>query len=224
MTISNPFDTQTDDSTFEFGSPDSIESPFIEPDPIFSPESINPPQNIREQHSQKEYVKKYNIVDLYWLVNQKLFNSQKLNKDEAALLVIGYNADFNNLRIAFHEANAKSFTQTSILKYETKQITTVNLFSETAQKILYNIQTKKFKDEITNFERLFTANVGNNDWKPNPTQITMDIPNNIIIQTKYNNTLYSFTLLDWQIQAFLNAMKFMTDGNSWKASLSLSKI
>lgn len=218
MTTTNPFDTQTDDSGFDFGSPDPIENPFIEPDPIFPNEPIIS-QPIKEQHFQKDYVKKYNIVDLYWLVNQKLFNSQKLNKDEVALLIIGYNTDFNNLRISFHEANAKSFTQTSILKYETKQIATINLFSETAQKILYNVQTKKFKDEVSNFERLFSPNVGNNDWKPNPSQITLDIPNNIILQTKYNNTLYSFTLLDWQIQAFLNAMKFMTDGSAWKSSL-----
>lgn len=223
MTTANPFESSTeeDTDTFEFGSPEP-NNPFDGGPSLFPTNNpIVTQQPASHQQPQKDYIKKYNIVDLYWLVNQKLFNSEKLNKDEVALLIIGYNADFNNLRIAFHEVTAKSFNETSILKHETKQITTVNIFSETAQKILFNVHTKKFKDEFSNFERIFTANSGNNDWKPNSTQIEMNIPNNIVLKTKFNNAIYSFTFLDWQIQAFLNAMKFMTDGDAWKASLKI---
>lgn len=223
MTTPNPFESSTEEDTeiIDFGSPEP-DNPFDGGPSLFPTDTTTSHQSVSQQHSsQKEYIKKYNIVDLYWLVNQKLFNSEKLNKDEVALLIIGYNADFNNLRIAFHDVSAKTFNETSILKHETKQITTVNIFSETAQKILFNVHTKKFKDEFSNFERIFTASSGNNDWKPNPTQIEMNIPNNIILKTKFNNNIYSFTFLDWQIQAFLNAMKFMTNGDAWKASLNI---
>lgn len=224
MTTANPFETQTEEvtDTFEFGSPEP-DNPFDGGVSLFPTNNPTPTQQpVSQQNSaQKEYIKKYNIVDMYWLINQKLFNNEKLNKDEVALLTIGYNADFNNLRFVFYEANPKTFNETSILKHETKQITSVNIFSETAQKILFNVHSKKFKDEFSNFERVFTASSGTNDWKPNPTQIEMNIPSNIILKTKFNNAIYSFTFLDWQIQAFLNAMKFMTDGDAWKASLNV---
>jgi hypothetical protein len=212
----NPFETPSAeaDTPFEFNS--------AEPEIINAVSAVSQSQPTPTTTAERpSYTKKYNIVDMYWLINQKLFNQEKLEQNEASLLIIGYNADFNNLRVAFHEAGPKTFTEASVLKYETKQITTVNIFSETAQKVLYNIQSKKYKDEISNFERIFTPHSGSNDWKPNPSQIEMEIPKYIKLRTKFNNTTYLFTFSDWQIQALLNAMKFMTDGNAWKASLNI---
>lgn len=47
---------------------------------------------------------KYYIFDLFWLVNPKILND-KLEKNEAALAVLSFNAQFGNLRVSLHRGN-----------------------------------------------------------------------------------------------------------------------
>lgn len=212
----NPFETADDDNVPTFG--------VVDETPKFN-EVVQPaivPNSIPNSSPTNSYTKKYNIVDLYWLINHKLFVNEKLNPNECQLLILGYNADFNNLRVAFLESNAKTFNESSILKYEAKQVTSINIFSEVAQQIIYNT-SKGRNAKISNFERIFSANMSG-DWKPNTSQIEIEIAKQeIVIRTTTNNKTYSYTFLDWQLQAFLNALKFMVDGQAWRASLTISK-
>lgn len=46
--------------------------------------------------------KKYKIQSMFWLLNQKLYQDQELDSNEAMLTTIAFNIDFGNLRFEFY--------------------------------------------------------------------------------------------------------------------------
>lgn len=209
----NPFeDSSTDNSVF-FDN-----APAEEPENMFATPANTPAPQMSFPTQQSNKKQAYNIVDLYWLINSKLVNNQKLNDDELELAILGYNADFNNLRITLFKTSNSTFTESSILKYEAKQIVSVNIFSETAQQILFAISQKQ-NGRINNFERIFSSNMAG-DWKPSPTIFDIDMVNkNITIRIMNNNKPASFTFSGWEMYALGNAFNFMTNGQAWRSSL-----
>lgn len=211
----NPFsdDDQEneEDNVVEFGSSNPEEPPNVD-----EPKKEEPVMGNKLEKPNN----KCNIIDLYWLINNKFFNKEKLGPNEVPLICIGYNADFLNLRITFHVVNGDSnppiFVPTGINKNNSKSLCTVNVFSETAHNLYHNI-TKGTKDvvEITNFERLF-----NSSWEPTPCAFKIDKKEGTItIKTSINSEIYTYVFTDWQIQVLLNSLKFMFNGDSWKSSL-----
>ena len=214
----NPFDsTSTEDAAFSF------EAPVEETGNMFNAPVTPPPAAPMQQSTPQSSGKKgvYNIVDLYWLVNSKLYNHQKLNEDELELAILGYNADFNNLRISLNRASPATFTESSILKYEAKQVMSINVFSETAQQLLFALNQKQVT-KVSNFERVFSANMSN-EWKPAVSAFEVDGTNKIVTLqvTGSNGRGSSFTFSGWEIFALGNALNFMTNGQAWRASLQL---
>jgi len=207
----NPFDTPIQ-NTIE------LDQAIIELDQTI----IEPVQNTIELDQVviepiKDNIKKrhHNIVDMYWLINEKLFNQQALGQGEAGLLAIGYNADFGNLRIGFHEVNGESFTKSSMIKDKMKFLTSINFFSETAYAIRDCLRNGK-PVNISNFERIIGSD---NKWTPNQTQITGDT-NQLIIKTMTpEGKKYNYTFSNWQIPAFATALKYMTEGQSWDSNI-----
>lgn len=212
----NPFEASSEDDSAFFDN-----APATEPENMFSAPVNTPPPQMSYPNQQSSKKQVYNIVDLYWLINAKLANNQKLNEDELELAVLGYNADFNNLRVALYKTNAATFTESSILKYEAKQIISVNVFSETAQQILFAISQKQ-NTRISNFERIFSANMSS-DWKPASAVFDVDGTNKIItLKTmSSNNRSSSFTFAGWEMFALGNAFNFMTNGQAWRSSLQV---
>ena len=189
--------------------PSPIEQPIIQ-------EASNPPPmpSVKEPKSEKRH---HNIIDMYWFVNQKLFQKQQLEEGEAGLLALGYNADFANLRVGFHTLSGESFTRSSIIKDKTKFLTTINLFSETCFNILDCLRTAK-PINVSNFERIIGSD---NKWTPNQTQITGNAEQIVIRTMNPDGVKFSYTLLDWQITAFATALRYMTEGNSWNKYLDV---
>lgn len=211
----NPFESGSETETSFFES-----EPTTEADNIFAaPTNTTAPQMTYPSSSQQSNKKQlYNIIDMYWIINNKLANNQKLNDDELELAIIGYNADFSNLRVSLLKANNTTFTESSVLKYDAKQVSAINIFSETAQQILFAISQKQVI-RINNFERIFSPNMSN-DWKPTPAVFDIDGVNKIItLKTSFNNRTNSFTFSGWSMFALGNAFNFMTNGQSWRSSL-----
>lgn len=213
----NPFASasEEDDNDLGFTEPFSSNST-----PVFEQPVVETPV-VTATFTPPNANKKYNIVDMYWLINNKLFNKQKLDANEVALLSIGYNADFNNLRFVIHEINDKVFTESAILKHEAKVISSVNVFSETSAKVLNNIK-RGITEPVHNFERVFNANMIE-QWKPNQASFEINKENggSIILKILYNNTTYSYMFTDWQIEVLISCFKFMTNGDSWKSSIAV---
>ena len=161
----------------------------------------------------RELPKKYNIVDQFWLVNQKLYLKQELNKDpvECGVLTLGYNADWNNMRVRFYEITPESINQSLICTDKMNLLTSINIFSETANNITFQLRNNR-ELNIFNLERIIGAS---NKWIPNLSLITGN-RDGIIIKTKTSDDKkYMFSLLDYQVDIFLNALNYMINGNSW---------
>ena len=154
---------------------------------------------------------KYNITDLYWFVNRKLFSGGTLDQGETGLMTIGFNASFGNLRLSLHGINNNSFTQSSIIMENCQRLAICNIHSEAAAQIL---ASKGNGQPVQLLERVIKA--GN--WTPNVSQITWQTSVTVQSQDQQGNA-HVFTLLDDQVTAFESALGFMIDGNAWVASL-----
>lgn len=204
----NPFGDISDDSTDEdisFGESIEKKQP--------TQESEKPKQQ-EPNFSKPE--KKYNIVDQYWLINPKLFAKEKLEQGEIQLLTIGYNADFNNMRITLYDTSPDTFSETAIHKHNAKQLVTVNVFTETVEQLLFNI-SKPLSGTVYNFERIFSQSMVNQDWTPAKSLFEVDAQHGQI-RLKVNDK-FSYIFKDWQLKALINTFKFMTNGGAWSSSL-----
>lgn len=156
---------------------------------------------------------RYNIIDLYWLINQKLINKTQMAANEAHLLTIGYNASFGNMRMTFYTCDQNSFTPSSIILGNSKRIATANMYPEACLEVL---SKKESNQSVMLFERVIRAD---NKWTPNQSSITW-APKAIRIQTiDQNNNTILFDLTAWHIAAFESALKFMITGKSWNMNM-----
>lgn len=185
-------------------------SPFPPTQPIITTGIPQP------QQSEK---RKFIINDLYWLKNLKPMYNSQLNQGEANLLIISYNADFENLRLSF--ANCTEMNSKSVAIPMGARQNAVNIFSETCRELLSFFEnmnnTTQFPFKLMNCERMMSLNA---NWTPNETIIQISSPQMIEIFTKQpNGNQHSFTMVLWQVKAFLECCKFMTNGNSWMMKL-----
>lgn len=164
---------------------------------------------------------KYNIVDFYWFVRQEALENKPLPQDECGMIIVGYNSSFANLRVTFYDVGSGNIKPGEIHKDEMKMIATINIFSETAMQILAAIGSKKTAT-INNYERMFKFNTS---WHPTLAKFDIDVPKGTITITIRvgDNGKRVFHLTDWQVTAFMDSLKFMTNGRSWIASLATPK-
>jgi hypothetical protein len=196
---------------FDINSGGNIPNTSPSPTPI-TPQVVQPQNNTTEK-------RKFIISDLYWLKNLKPLYKQALSTNEINTLVISYNADFENLRLCLlncDQSNPKIISLPS-----GGRVNSVNVFSETCREIISffeslnkeNIATS-FPSTIHNCERVIS--LGNNSWTPNETAFVILNQQLIEIHTKQpNGTQLLFTLVGWQVKAFLECCRFMINGNSW---------
>jgi len=148
--------------------------------------------------------RKYKIFDLYWLVNQKLYNGTQLDNGEVAVLNISYNVDFDNLRLSFCTPGQDTFTATGMELKSMERKTTVNICAEVAEQITDLITIESGR--VNNLERVFQ---NNNNWAPNQTMFVKEA-NAITITTKTRNgETYVYTLQEWQLKALNHACIFL---------------
>lgn len=158
---------------------------------------------------------KYKIIDLYWIINQKLYQQKQLESNEASLLTIGFNADFTNMRIILRRDMGGAFTPKSIILGNTKMLSGVNLFPETCYEILSKLSKP---GKIFTFERVIS---NDNNWTPNRGLIEITQNGTIIINIEDNrdNQVYVIELSGFQANMFINACKFMTDGGAFNLAM-----
>ena len=162
---------------------------------------------------QQHQTPKYYIIDMLWLINQKIIKKEQLQQNDRHLLSVGINASFGNMRMTFYDTENNVFTPSSIIIANATRKTVANAYPEACSEILFNKETGK---AVFLFERVIRAD---NRWTPNQTSITW-VPNKIIIQSMDSQNNQSlFEIVDWQIIAFEKVLTFMTTGGSWMANL-----
>lgn len=202
----------------------SKSNPFLDLDENeedFNPKSnssSNSSNNILQPQIDQQNQKKYNIIDFYWLINPKINNKEKLSQNEVGLITIGYNADFNNIRIGLFEITDNVLMDYCIHKYNAKQLSFVNVYSETAEKIVYRL-TNNTADNIINYERIFSQGMIKQEWKPSKCMfiIQNDPIIKVIIQV---NDKYFYQFTEWQLKALFNSLKYSINGQAWSTSLN----
>lgn len=179
----------------------------------FTSNSNNMASNYNSNNNSSN--KKYYIRDNYWFINMKLYRKEKLEDNEAPYVTISFNSQYDNLRIVFLSPGPDAFTSNAIVRSKCKVITTVNVFAETCEALLYYYD--KSENKVIpwhSLERLIQANT---EWKPNNTKFELDKKNNrITLYTSpvFNNSnskpqIYKFIFDDYQTEGFLNVCKFM---------------
>jgi len=158
---------------------------------------------------------KYAMLDMFWLINEKLFNNEKLLNGESQICVIGFNASFGNLRVEFRSIKSDSFHGTAIVHTNCPKITSFNIYSEEAYKILYN---RNINTEFFIIERLI--NVSN--WIPNESYVKWNNPQQISFKTidKTSNQTHWITLSVIQTEMVIKALEYMINGNAWNSILN----
>ncbi len=165
--------------------------------------------------------KKYKFIQLYWLINSKLAAGQAVN-NESHLMEINYNADYSNLRLTFANAKQDTFITntnaiTAIKIQNSDRQTTINIYPETAEHLLFNIQ-QKIAGKIPVYERV----IGSGNWNPNQTVFNINLnPFEVGVYSKTSNgQTYAFIFSGWQVMALIKALKFLTEGPAYTIDIA----
>lgn len=164
--------------------------------------------------------RKYKFVQMYFLINPKLFANQQLSQGEVPIMEISYNVDYSNLRLTFSNAKNDSFSKTSIKIMTLDRPTTVNIYPEIAEQLLFNLENWK-ANKIQVFERMLQSSAS---WSPNFTLVQIDpTTQTVTINTRpepENGSMYTYTFSEWQLNAFTNALKFLVNGSAWNLEMA----
>ena len=163
--------------------------------------------NMNQYHDNgNQQQRKYNIIDIAWLVNPKLYDNTL--GTEAPYVVISYNGDFNNLRIGLKVMNGNMPFNTNYLTPNNWfNGTNINLYPENCAQIKYSGQ-----NQIQIIERMFNLNV---NWMPNSTIITIGQNNLAVNTTDSNGNQYSYTFIGYQYELLKHCFDFMLNGQAW---------
>ena len=155
---------------------------------------------------------KFNIIDMYWLLNPKFYmQGVQFDPGEVPMLILSYNADFNNVRLIFCDLtqNIDPRTTTSINVGMFNRKTTVSIYPESAIQLLCAINSAA-PVNVQICERVFS---NNNNWQPNRT-IAVCSQQSVTITTQDQNT-HMYTLTGYQLLALKSVLEFVTGGIAW---------
>ena len=155
---------------------------------------------------------KFNIIDMYWLLNPKLYQpNAQFDQGEVPMLILSYNADFNNLRLILCDLtqgiDVRNMTAINVGMFNRK--TTVSIYPESAIQLLCAMNSNQ-PVAVQICERLFSSN---NNWQPNRTVITCN-QQSVTIATQDQN-MHLYTLSGYQLLALRNVLEFVTSGLAW---------
>lgn len=172
---------------------------------------ISPPPVFEEEHQRQK--PKYNIMDLYWLISP-YYRSQdyRFEENEAQLVIISYNMDFGNLRIALCRIPDIAIYNATIFLQKTKRLIAGTVYPVSCFRILHNYN-KNIQDKFTCVEQLFDDT--GEKWQKERPLTSFEIYNNKIILNILNavnnsNFFYRFET-DFHLSCFLDSLNFVID-------------
>ena len=147
---------------------------------------------------------KYRIVDMFWLINPKFYAKQQPIQSEAHFVILSFNLDFGNMRIAFFNLTNNSIQNNIIYLENLKRLVTGTMYPATAFNVFNSARLS-----ITCLEQLFRQIPGAN-WQQERPVCTVEKDETkirfAIKDPKNGNYFYDFT--GWQREAFLHACNF----------------
>lgn len=193
-----------------------IEDPIIE-EPDFIKEIIKNNGNDIEEDNQPLIKSKYNIIELFYLIDEEVFFKDK----QVHCVDLSFNMDFGNLKISFFELTSESINNHVIFKTSMKLLISGTIYPSSAFRVLNSNETK-----IVCMEQLI--NNTNEQWqKERPmVEINHDLEKDNYSVTIYDHlkNKYTYIFKDWQKKAFEKSLKFVyNEGLNLKGNTTLRR-
>lgn len=168
------------------------------------------PEKIIKQESNETYERpepkpKYHIMDLFWLINEKLCRSEQLEENEAQFVTISYNMDFGNLRINLYDIPDGAIQKNVVFNQSLKLKITATIYPSSCFQLMHADNDCEFMC----IEQLLTDL--NEQWqKERPVSVLSRNDNNIrltVTDPKTQNVTF-FDFIGWQKKAFEEALQY----------------
>lgn len=120
---------------FNLSAPKQTEQYNLDPINMFNLSVA--PTNQQNPNTQHIPSNKYNIIDLFWLLNPKYQLVDKINPNETHVVIISYNISFGNMRISLNNCKDNTLQKNLLYSKLLDRKTAVALFPTTVLRILH---------------------------------------------------------------------------------------
>ena len=143
-------------------------------------------------------VNKYNILNMFWLMNPKMFNGKDLLENECHFVTISFNINFGNIRIEFGNMTQESMHNHLICLNKINRFANATIYPTAMFEIISG------KEEVTCYEQIITFT--GEDWQTKRPfcQIHKQPDDSLIMSIDKN--VYQF--MGEQKDMFLYSLKF----------------
>ncbi len=142
---------------------------------------------------------KYNILNMFWLMNPKLFQEGvELLENECHFMTISYNINFGNIRIEFGSMNQESLRGHLICLNKINKFANATIYPTALFEIISGVP------EVTCFEQII--NYTGEDWQVNRPQCQVNTQTDGSIIVSIDKHVYQ--LAGPQKDMFIYALKF----------------
>lgn len=177
-------------------------------------DNISTPSN--DDSNQKVVPKKYNMFDLYWIYNTKLFDESGtkniLSDEEPDFIFITYNMNFGNLRVHFKKAPKEAFKNHIVFRNNMFHLIAGTIYPSSCYKIINSDDSSP----IVCMEQLI--NETGEEWERNRplTRITHSRETNELFMEIFdveNEKRYFYNFADWHYKLIIDSLSFViSDG------------
>ena len=170
------------------------------------PANFSQPPTFNNQPQQTSQQTKYQIFDMFWLINPKYYANpmQQPIVSEAHFVVISFNISFGNLRVSYFNMTNNSVQGNVIYLENLKRTVTGTIYPSTA----FNTFSSP-RLTTTCMEQLFRQIPGANWQQERPVCTIQKIEDKLrftIADPKNGKYFYDF--IGWQYLAFMKALEF----------------
>ncbi|HKL43794.1 MAG TPA: hypothetical protein VJ892_00780 [Candidatus Absconditabacterales bacterium] len=203
-------------NTYEIEEMPEIPEPNIDynmpeiPEPDFITETFSNGNNNNQDPITKEPVQiiksKYNIFDMFWLVNEDIFEDiNKLEENQVHFISISYNMDFGNLKLTLCNLTEEAIDNHVLFRQHMTTLISGTIYPSSAFRILNSNE-----HEIICMEQLI--NKTGEAWQKERPMVQVnkyDSKYECIIINPLNNKSYKYIFKDWQKNAFEHSLKYI---------------
>lgn len=169
-------------------------------EPVFQTGGAPPRQQSGQlpQFQGKKEPVKYNIVNMFWLVNPKIYTKEELLPNEVHFVTISFNIGFGNLRIEVCNMSNESVKDQLICLNKIQRITNGTIYPTAMFQLVCKLPDVVCYEQIINYD--------GSDWqsKINPVRFVTNEKGSYVMSIGQH--VYEFS--GWQKEVLLYCCKF----------------
>lgn len=169
---------------------------------------ISPPQNFDTQLNKPDTKNNYNMINMFWLYNEKQVKRIDFLENEAGFCTIGYNCNFGNIRIDLFELVPDCIIGHCVFLNKLERKFNCTIYPSSIFKFLCAKHIK-----MTCMEQLVTFT--GEPWQYERPKCILEKKSESVILTiqLHTDEIMCYEFLDWQRQTLLHSFKFaISDG------------